>query len=123
MGQQYLIDSNIIIGYAAKILPTKSMEMMDSILPSISVISRIELLGWHNATDEQLAKSSNILSRVSIFDLTENIIQKTIAIRQKCKVKTPDAIIAATALVNNFTLITRNESDFKDIEGLQILNL
>jgi len=34
----------------------------------------------------------------------------------------PDAIIAATALVSNLALTTRNVSDFKNIPGLKIIN-
>jgi predicted nucleic acid-binding protein len=43
-------------------------------------------------------------------------------IRRNKKVKTPDAIIAATALANGFTLITNNEKDFNNIKGLKIVN-
>jgi predicted nucleic acid-binding protein len=38
------------------------------------------------------------------------------------KISLPDAIIAATALHYNFELITNNESDFKGIAGLRIIN-
>jgi predicted nucleic acid-binding protein len=34
----------------------------------------------------------------------------------------PDAIIAATALAENFVLVTRNTDDFKNIAGLELLN-
>lgn len=37
-------------------------------------------------------------------------------------VKTPDAIIAGTALTFNYTLITNNEKDFASIKGLKIIN-
>ena len=33
-----------------------------------------------------------------------------------------DAIIAATALVHGLRLVTRNESDFKHVTGLQVTN-
>jgi predicted nucleic acid-binding protein len=33
-----------------------------------------------------------------------------------------DAIIAATALVHNLPLVTRNEDDFKHVPGLRIVN-
>jgi len=36
--------------------------------------------------------------------------------------KLPDAIIAATAIFHNFTLLTRNVDDFKNISFLHILN-
>ncbi|MVN21709.1 PIN domain-containing protein [Mucilaginibacter arboris] len=38
------------------------------------------------------------------------------------KIKTPDAIIAATALAYDYTLITNNEKDFFAIAGLRIVN-
>ena len=38
------------------------------------------------------------------------------------KIKLPDAIIAATALVHNLTLLTRNEKDFSKISNVEITN-
>jgi predicted nucleic acid-binding protein len=37
-------------------------------------------------------------------------------------IKLPDAIIAATALVYELTIITRNTKDFEKIEGLNVIN-
>lgn len=50
------------------------------------------------------------------------MVNCTIAIREIYKIKLPDAIITATALVYNLTLITRNISDFQNIESLKIIN-
>lgn len=38
------------------------------------------------------------------------------------KTKLPDAIIAATALVYDLILITRNTADFKSIDGLKVVD-
>jgi len=54
--------------------------------------------------------------------LNRDIARVTIALRKDHKIKLGDAIIAATALVNNLTIITRNIVDFKNIEGLKLLN-
>jgi len=54
--------------------------------------------------------------------LEEPVILKTIEIRKAYKTKLPDAIVAATALVNEFTIITRNMKDFDKIEGLEVIN-
>ncbi|MCF8232854.1 MAG: hypothetical protein K9J27_11755 [Bacteroidales bacterium] len=40
----------------------------------------------------------------------------------KHKIKLPDAIIAATSLVYDLTLITRNSTDFKNIDELRLIN-
>lgn len=54
--------------------------------------------------------------------LYDDIVNKTISIRKSNKIKLPDAIIAATALVYDLTLISRNTSDFKNIAGLQSIH-
>ena len=46
------------------------------------------------------------------------LFKKTIEIRRSKKIKLPDAIIAATALVNGLEIISRNKSDFSGITGL-----
>ena len=48
---------------------------------------------------------------------------KTIELRKNYKLKLGDAIIAATALVYNLKIITRNTTDFKLIEGIHTINL
>jgi predicted nucleic acid-binding protein len=51
------------------------------------------------------------------------VTAKTIHLRRTYKkLKLGDAIIAATALVHGFTLVTRNTKDFKNIEGLEVLD-
>jgi predicted nucleic acid-binding protein len=63
---------------------------------------------------------------VNISTVYDNINQaialRAIGIRQQHNIKLPDSIIAATALVNNQILISRNTSDFQNIEGLQLIN-
>jgi toxin FitB len=58
----------------------------------------------------------------AILELTDEVINKTIEIRKSKKINLPDAIIAATSIVNNLILITRNTADFKNIIGLQVID-
>jgi predicted nucleic acid-binding protein len=71
--------------------------------------------------DEE-AKMIQFLDYSDIISLTEDIVEQTISLKKSIKIKTPDAIIAATALVNNYTLITNNTADFKRIQGLKLFN-
>ncbi len=58
-----------------------------------------------------------------VFPLDNDVTQKTIELRRiHKKLKLGDAIIAATALIHNFTLISRNLSDFKNIIGLSVID-
>jgi predicted nucleic acid-binding protein len=54
----------------------------------------------------------------SILPIDELVIEKTISVRQNKKIALGDAIIAATALVHDLVLISRNTSDFINIPGL-----
>ncbi len=50
------------------------------------------------------------------------VIERAIALRQENKIGLADAIIAATALVHDLPLVTRNEEDFKHITTLRVVN-
>ncbi len=73
----------------------------------------------HNSADENLQEFMNLSF---VYDINDKIIEQTIDLRKNYKIKVPDAIIAATALVHNFTLVTRNTGDFERIPGLELLN-
>ena len=100
MGRKYLIDSNAAIDYLGDKLPLKGTIFIDALVPVISVITRIEMLGWFEASKEQINKLSPFIDNAFIYPLDEAVIVQTIIIRQRHKIKTPDAVIAATALVH-----------------------
>ena len=55
------------------------------------------------------------------MELLTKLLQYRLKLEDQKKTKTPDAIIAATAIVNNFTLITC-DNDFINITDLKLLN-
>ena len=124
--KNYLIDTNVAIYYFGMALSAESEKFMDLILGgryTISVINRIELLGFKSLSSDESKALNSFISNSDIFDLEENIILETIQIRQKYSIKLPDAIIAATCLVNNCSLITNNILDFDKIIGLQVVKV
>lgn len=121
MGKNYLIDTNVIIDFAQKRLPKQAIFFLAKIIddePKISVINKIELLGFAKSTKAIVT----FVNASFIFDLDNSVINKTIELRKTHKIKLPDAIIAATAIVHNLTLITHNISDFKQIKQLKIVD-
>ncbi len=124
MGQQYLIDSNAFIDYLSGKIPEKGMSFMNQVInniPNISVITKIEVLGYRT-THEAYKLLSGFVDDSIVIGLTDDIVERTIGIRKEMKIKTPDALIAATAIVNQLTLISRNTKDFDKIEGLEVIN-
>ena len=123
--QEYLIDTNVAIEYIGEALLEKDLTMLDGIIDEqfyISVINKIELLGFSDITENEELKFQELINAADILDLNENIVNSTIEVRKKYKIKLPDAIIAATALENELTIITHNTKDFNKIEGLAVLN-
>jgi len=125
MGQGALIDSNVIIDYIGDIVsnPGKSFIKKHIDLEfNISVIVKIEVLGY-NDLPEKLIILEEFLSLSNVYQLTDAVTEKTIQLRRSYRgLKLGDALIAATALVNNFVLITRNTKDFHQIIGLKVIN-
>jgi predicted nucleic acid-binding protein len=121
MGTEYLIDTNIVIDFSARKLSGKANNYVAQIIdgsPKIPVINKIELLGFNSVPEQITAFTENAF----VIGLDDNIVTQTIAIRKEYQVKLPDAIIAATALVYNLTLVTNNVDDFKNIPNLKLSN-
>ena len=122
--ERYLIDTNAVSDYLSASLPVKGIAFMDTAIdavPKISIITQIELLCWKtDLLTERNVQSFNNDS--TILDITQDVISRCVLIRRSKKIKLPDAIIAATSLVYNLILISRNTSDFKNIDGLQVID-
>lgn len=122
--EQYLIDTNIISDYLSASLSTAGIKFMDGVIdttPNLSVITQIELLCWKtNDLTEQ--KVRDFIADSLVLTISPDVIAQCIDIRRSAKIKTPDAIISATALARGYTLITNNEKDFLKIKGLKVVN-
>lgn len=124
MEQKFLIDSNIIIGYLDARLPKNGMAFMNNIVnatPNISVITKIEILRY-NTSEYNYKILADFIDNSVIYSLDSLTVDQTLVLYKLKKIKVPDAIIAAIAIVHNQGLVTRNVSDFKSIPNLQIIN-
>lgn len=123
--QQFLIDSNAVIDYLGAKLPEKGMAFMASVvndIPKTSVITRIEVLSVSNVEEQAYKVLQEFMDVCVVLDVEEEVANMTIQLRKKLRMKTPDAIIAATALVYDMTLITRNTKDFSSVTDLKTVN-
>lgn len=122
--QKYLIDTNAIIDFLAGKMPANGrnflVELVDAI-PQISVISKIELLGFQT-TNDQYEILSGFVHDAKILGLSEAIVEKCLDLRKNHKIKLPDGIVAATALTCDLSLVTRKVSDFINIPNQVVIN-
>lgn len=122
MGTRYLIDTNAIIDFCNGKIPENGRIFLLNITPEISIITHIELFATKNITQSEYELLQKFVSFSKIHSVDKSLVDITINIRQEYKIKLPDAIIAATALANDFTLISRNTKDFQGITDLKYIN-
>ncbi|QRR01829.1 type II toxin-antitoxin system VapC family toxin [Dyadobacter sandarakinus] len=126
MGVKYLWDTNTAIYYLQQQFPPATEALIDDIVDRfeivISVITEIELYCWKTASQQDINLIHQFVSDCTVVELEKNIKLKTADLRKSCRIKLPDAVIAATACVYGLTLLTANVRDFRSIENLQVLN-
>ena len=88
----------------------------------ISVAVKIEVLSHHEIPDK-MPFIEEFIGLATVLPLDDKVAKKAIELRRtQRKLKLADAIIAATAIVYSLTLVTNNTKDFKDIQGLDIID-
>jgi len=125
MAERYLIDTSAVIKYLNETFTASGLSLIDKIVDVDSVISfivEIELQSWNPPDPNDLKKYQLFVSASTVIGVNKFIIDETINIRKNFKLKLPDALIAATAITNNMTLISDNHKDFKRIPQLRYLN-
>lgn len=121
MGKHFLLDTNVVIDYMGNRLPDRSKTLLADIFDdeiNISVINKIELLGFSKIEQVLI----DFVNCANIYHMNDGVVDKTIEVRKLYRVKLPDAIIAATAIMGDFTLISNNDKDFKGIKELKFMN-
>lgn len=116
-----LLDSNAIV-YFSKGDSFSSFTEKYSGEFSASKISVIEVLGFHRITETDKIVLKEIFSILDLHNVSDQVIDISVELRQKRNISLGDSIIAATALVHKLPLVTANISDFKWIEELEIIH-
>ena len=121
---KYLLDTNIIIEAVGGSAPAVTLleKAVSSEWVGYSAITRLELFGYPSLTIEEETALKEVCGEFDEVAVTSRVVDRAIQIRRTVRIKTPDAIIAATALESDAVLVTRNGGDFKSIAELQIIN-
>ncbi|ASF47166.1 type II toxin-antitoxin system VapC family toxin [Methylovulum psychrotolerans] len=88
---------------------------------AVSKITQLEVLGFHRLNDEARQYFVSCFQFINLIEINNSIIDRAILLRQQRKMSLGDAIIAATALCYNATIITRNVKDFAEIAHLNVI--
>jgi predicted nucleic acid-binding protein len=105
-----LFDTNILIDFLNGIADAKK-EIEIYRHRFISRISWIEVMVGAESEKEQKV-TGEFLEDFKIMEIDQAVSEEAVRIRQKDKIRLPDALIAATAQVHHCLLVTRNSKDF-----------
>jgi predicted nucleic acid-binding protein len=101
------LDTNAIIDFLKeKPQAFDLLAMIDEHECFVSIITRLELLKFPAITSEEEERILDFLELVPILPLNADIANETIALSRATRLKLPDAIIGATALVHGAELVT-----------------
>ena len=121
MGLSGLLDSNTIIDFIGDNLPEESNQFLSYGKFAASQISLIEVLGF--PMEEVFEKRFRaFFDAILLIPIEMQVIEMAIQLRKSKKIKLGDSIVAATSLISDLPLVTRNVDDFKSISGIQVLN-
>ena len=116
-----LLDSNILI-YATQPNYQYVRDFIANNSSIVSVISKIEVLGYHNLSLNLKSDIEQLFELFEIIPISDEIADEAIVLRQRKKISLGDSLIAATAIIHNKTLVTANIKDFDWITNLTINN-
>jgi len=102
---RFVLDTNAVLyllgGRLAQPLPDGTY--------GLSVISELELLAYPDLTQSEEAHIKAFLQDITIVELNSTVKSHAIDLRKRYRLKLPDALIVATALAFNATLLTNDQ--------------
>ena len=126
MAQLIIIDTDILIDAGRKageaIACLESVEQQATL--GVSIVTQMELMvGCRNKAE--FRKLERFLGRFAVVSLNEAIADTAVALLRRYRLShgllIADAFIAATALTVEVSLVTKNQRDYRFIEGLELL--
>ena len=121
-----IIDTDIIIDVGRGV--TEAANCLQSLKSTsglaISIVTQMELIvGCANKAELQIVE--NFLKQFYVITIDRSISDKAIDLLRLYRLShgllIPDSLIAATAIVWNYPFITKNQRDYRFIQGLNLL--
>jgi predicted nucleic acid-binding protein len=113
-----ILDSNIVIYLSQKKLSIDEI-FEDGKRYNISLVTYMEILSYNFPSKEEENFIRKLLSLFRVIDINKMIAKEVIKLKKKRKIKLPDAIIVATALIEDAILYT-NDKQLHSVEGLEV---
>ena len=121
-GTSIILDTNIFVDHLRNFPPAvKYVEALGVETVFFSAITEAELLaGRHNNNPKKREKLLQLLLQWTKVPVTNPVAVLAGDFSRQYCMQIPDALIAATAVLNNAELITKNVKDFQKVEKLRV---
>lgn len=110
----FLVDTDIFIEH---LRGTHRLEAPRRKSLFYSVITRCELLSGKGIEEETIQR---VLTPLRELAVDRAVAERAGRLRRHLDIRTPDALIAATALQHRLSLLTRNVRHFRAVPGLRL---
>lgn len=124
--QRTLIDTDVLIdaGRAVEVAIVQLETAAQNSTLAVSIITQMELLvGCRNRTELQILE--HFLEQFEIIKLSEAMSDRAVSLLRNYRLShgllIADALIAATAIVIDAPLLSKNQRDYRFIQGLNLL--
>jgi len=110
---ELLVDTDVLVDHL------RGANAIAAPFPSAySIITRAELFAGQGSEEENVRA---LLAPMRELMVTTAVAERAGRIRRETGVRLPDALIAATAIENGLSLLTRNRRDFAGVRGLRVV--
>lgn len=87
---------------------------------AVSIISEIELLGFHKITEQEKKVIERWLQFCRVIDVGQAIAQIAVNLRRTYKLETPDSIIAATSFLMHAPLAS-HDAEIRRVKEIEVV--
>jgi predicted nucleic acid-binding protein len=121
-----LLDTNVLMdAFAGQRDSVKAMVAARAANPDwvgFSAITRLGILGFAGLTPADEKDLRALLAELKEVQVVPEVVDEAIRIRKSVRIKTPNAPIVATTLVENAQLVTRNITEFQRIPAFVVVD-
>lgn len=123
----FAFDSSVLILFLNDALAPVHVQTLSDALDAgqaqISAVVRAEVLAWSGHTALSLSVADELLDAFHLVSVDAAVANEAARIRREHGLKMPDALIAATALLQLAALVTANARDFRRVAALQLIEV
>ncbi len=120
----YTLDTNAVLYYLrndSAVVSLLEQATARGEVVNLSVITEAELFSFPALSAQEEAAIERLLLLFPVMLVDSRVAREAGSLRREYRLKLPDSLIAATALILGSSLITRNVKDFKKIRNLSII--